>query len=119
MKREWILKGTHINAIGADAKGKEELEPSILKEGMVVVDDIRQASVAGEINVPVSKGLFTVDEVYASLGEIVAGKKQGRTDKDAITIFDATGLAIEDVATAKLIYEKARQAGTYAEIELA
>ncbi len=119
LKKEWILKGTHINAIGADAKGKEELEPSILKEAMVVVDDIRQSSVAGEINVPVSKGLFKIDEVYANLGEIVVGKKQGRTDKDAITIFDATGLAIEDVATAKLIYEKARQAGTYNSIDLA
>ncbi len=118
LKKEWISKGTHINAIGADAKGKEEIEPSILKEAIVVVDDIRQASVAGEINVPVSEGLFRVDEVYADLGEIVLGKKQGRTNNDAITIFDATGLAIEDVAMAKLIYEKASQAGSYPSADL-
>ena len=89
LKKEWIAPGTHINAIGADAEGKEELEPALLKRAMVVVDDIRQASVAGEINVPVAKKLFSVDEVYANLGEIIAGKKRGRTDPKAITIFDS------------------------------
>ena len=118
LKKESIIPGTHINAIGADAEGKEELEPSILKEATVVVDDLKQASVAGEINVPVSHGLFTVDEVYATLSEILLGKKQGRADKDVITVFDSTGVAIEDVATAKLVYEKAKQAGSYTSIDL-
>jgi len=113
-----IIPGTHINAIGADAEGKEELESSILKEATVVVDDLRQASVAGEINVPVSRGLLTIDEVYATLSEILVGKKQGRTDKDVITIFDSTGVAIEDVATAKFVYEKAKQVGSYTSIDL-
>ncbi|MFH1032136.1 MAG: ornithine cyclodeaminase family protein [Chloroflexota bacterium] len=118
VKKEWIMKGTHINAIGADAEGKEELEPSLLKGNIVVVDDLRQASMAGEINVPVSKGLFTVDEVYATLGEIVTGRKKGRTSADAITIFDSTGLAIEDLAVAKLIYRKAKPTGTCTSIDL-
>ena len=118
LTKDMVFQGTHINAVGADAEGKEELEPSILKEAIVVVDDLRQASVAGEINVPVSRGTFTINEVYATLGEIVFGKKQGRTNKGSITIFDSTGLAIEDVATAKLIYEKAKQAGIYTSIDL-
>jgi len=118
LKKDLVVPGTHINAVGADAKGKEELEPSILKEANVVVDDLRQASAAGEINVPVSSGFFTVDEVYATLGEIVVGKKQGRIDKNVITVFDSTGVAIEDVATAKLVYERAKQAGSYTSIEL-
>ncbi len=117
VKKAWIQPGTHINAVGADAPGKQELAPSILKEAMVVVDDIEQASVAGEINVTLKKGLFQVEEIYATLGEIVAGKKQGRTSAKAITVFDSTGLAIEDIAVAKLIYEKARRKGGYLSLD--
>ncbi len=118
LKKEWIRPGTHINAIGADAAGKEELEPSILKEAIVVVDDIRQAAAAGEINVPISRGLFTVNDVYANLGEIITGKKPGRTDPETVTVFDSTGVAIEDAAVAGLVYKKARQAGTYPSFNL-
>jgi len=118
LKTEWIRPGTHINAIGADAAGKEELEPSILKKAIVVVDDIRQAATAGEINVPISRGLFTVSDVYANLGEVITGKKPGRTDPASITVFDSTGVAIEDAAIARLVYRKARQAGTYPSFNL-
>ncbi|UCB42306.1 MAG: ornithine cyclodeaminase family protein [Dehalococcoidales bacterium] len=118
LKKEWVQPGTHINAIGADAEGKEELEPSILKEAMVVVDDIRQAAAAGEINMPITRGQFTVDNVYATLGDIVTGKKQGRIDPEAISVFDSTGVAIEDAAVARLVYEKARHAGTYQSLDL-
>ncbi len=118
LKKEWVIPGAHINAIGADAEGKEELEPSILREAIVVVDDLAQASAAGEINVPLKKGLFRIDGVYATLGEIIAGKKPGRKDKKAITVFDSTGVAIEDIATAKLVYEKAKRAGSYLSVNL-
>jgi alanine dehydrogenase len=118
LKKAWIRPGTHINAIGADAAGKEELEPAILKEAMVVVDDIRQATAAGEINVPISRGLFTVDDVYADLGEIITGRKSGRTDPESVTVFDSTGVAVEDAAIAKLVYQKARQVGIYTSVNL-
>ena len=117
MKREWVIPGTHINAIGADAQGKEELEPSILKEAIVVVDDLEQATAAGEINGPLKKGLFGVDEIYATLDEIITGKKQGRKDEEVITVFDSTGLAIQDIAAAKLVYEKAKKIGGYLSLE--
>jgi alanine dehydrogenase len=117
LKSEWVCPGTHINAIGADAEGKEELEPSILKKAVVVVDDLEQAAAAGEINVPVRKGLFKVEEVYATLGEVIAGKKQGRKGKNDITVFDSTGLAIEDIAVEKLIYDKAMKSGGYISLD--
>lgn len=117
IKSEWVRPGTHINAIGADAEGKEELEPALLKKAIVVVDDLRQAAAAGEINVPVSSGLFKVEEVYATLGDVIAGKKQGRRDKNDITVFDSTGLAIEDIAVAKLVYEKAKKTGSYLSLD--
>ena len=107
----WIKKGAHINAIGADAKGKEELDPKLLKRAKVVVDDWAQASHSGEINVPVSKGLIRKRDIYATLGDIVAGKKRGRVSAGEITIFDSTGLAIQDIAIADLVYKKAVKKG--------
>ena len=90
----------------------------MLGEAMVVVDDLRQASTGGEINMPIRKGLFTIDEVYATLAEVVTGKKQGRIDSKIITVFDSTGIAIEDVAVAKLVFDKAQQIGGCPSVDL-
>jgi len=107
VKSEWIKHGTHINAIGADAKGKEELEPELLKRAKLVVDDWQQASHSGEINVPLSRGIITKKDIYATLSEVLIGKKKGRVSSKEITIFDSTGLAIQDVAVANLVYKRA------------
>jgi alanine dehydrogenase len=112
-----VRPGVHINAIGADAEGKEELEASVLKNSMVVVDDLRQAARSGEINVPIARGLYSASEVYSTLGEIVAGHKAGRRDPAAVTIFDSTGVAIEDIAIARLIYDKVK-GGDYPRFDL-
>ncbi|UCB56878.1 MAG: alanine dehydrogenase [Candidatus Omnitrophota bacterium] len=107
VKLKWLKKGAHINAIGADAKGKQELEPSILKKAKVVVDSWEQASHSGEINVPLKKRLISRKDIYADIGEIISKRKKGREDRGEITVFDSTGLAIQDVAVANLIYETA------------
>jgi alanine dehydrogenase len=104
---EWISEGTHINAIGADAPGKEEIDPRILKRARIVVDDISQASHSGEINVPFSKGLLSEKDIFCELGEVITGKKKARTNDTDITVFDSTGLAIQDVVTANMVYQKA------------
>jgi alanine dehydrogenase len=106
IKSRWIQQGTHINAIGADAKGKQELEGNLLKRSKIVVDNIEQASHSGEINVPLVKGIIKSEDIHATLGEVVEGIKPGREEDDEITVFDSTGLAIQDLATAKLVYEK-------------
>jgi alanine dehydrogenase len=118
VKNEWVEKGMHINAIGADAPGKEELDPMILKRAKVVVDDYEQACHYGELNVPVSKGIFEREQIHAELGEIIVGRKAGRTSDDEITVFDSTGLAIQDLAAAALVYRKARKLGITSEIDL-
>ena len=118
VKKEWITPGTHINAVGADAPGKQELDPSLLKDAIVVVDDLTQASHSGEINVPIEKGLYSVNEVYGTLAEVIVGKKKGRIDSKAITVFDSTGIAVEDIAVARLLFEKAQQAGGYPSIDM-
>ena len=118
IRKEWIKPGTHINAVGADAPGKQELDPSIIKESVVVVDDIKQASGSGEINVPIQKGIYSVGEVYGTLAEVVAGKKTGRAHNNDVTVFDSTGIAVEDIAVARLLFEKAQQRGGYPSIDL-
>lgn len=109
VKNKWISDGTHINAIGADAPGKEELDPMLLKRAKIVVDDLAQASHSGEVNVPLSKGVIKLNDIHCELGEIVAGRKKGRISEEEITVFDSTGLAIQDVAAAHLVYEKAKE----------
>ena len=101
VKSEWIHAGTHINAIGADAPGKEELDPDILHRARVFVDDPTQAFHSGEINVPIGKGLYQPWMIAGTLGEVVIGRRK-REHPDEITIFDSTGLAIQDLAIASI-----------------
>jgi alanine dehydrogenase len=104
---DMVSAGMHITCIGADAVGKEELDPAILQKAKIVVDDWAQASHSGEINVPLSRGLMAKDDVWADIGEIVAGLKIGRQNKDEVTVFMSTGMAVQDAVTAKIAYSKA------------
>jgi len=115
VKNEWVSEGIHINAIGADARGKQELDPMILRRAKIVVDDIEQASHSGEINVPLERGVISREDIYGEIGEIVAGIKPGRESEEEITVFDSTGLAVQDVSTAFEVYNKAKnkKAGLY------
>jgi len=107
----WVNEGVHFNCIGADAPGKEELDPNILKRAKIVVDDWEQACHSGEINVPLSKGIIKEEDIYGELGEIVVGIKKGREKENEITIFTSTGLAIQDAVTAHMVYRKALRKG--------
>ncbi len=111
VKCEWITEGMLISAVGADAPGKEELEPELLKRARIVIDDWEQGSHGGEINVPLSNGIIGKSDIYAEISEIVVGLKPGRTSDKEITVFDTTGLAIQDVITAWHVYEVAEEKG--------
>jgi len=104
---EWVKDGTHINCIGADAPGKQEMDPKILKRARLVIDDWEQASHSGEINVPLSKGELVREDVDAEIGQVVAGLKPGRESEEQITVFCSTGLAVQDALTAKIAYDAA------------
>jgi ornithine cyclodeaminase/alanine dehydrogenase-like protein (mu-crystallin family) len=101
-----IKKGVHISALGADTKGKEEIDPEIIKDSKLVVDDIKQSVLFGELNVPYSLGILSEKNIYATLFEIVKGEKKGRENDNEITIFDSTGLALQDFIAHKWLYEK-------------
>ncbi|AEH36239.1 alanine dehydrogenase [Halopiger xanaduensis] len=101
---------THINAIGADAAGKHELADDLLQAARIVIDDHEQCTHSGEINVPYGEGVLTDEDIYAEIGELVVGAKDGRTAETGVTVFDSTGLAIQDVAAARVVYENASDA---------
>lgn len=106
VKDEWIREGTHINAIGADAPGKEELDPRILARARIFVDDPGQALHSGEVNVPIRDGVLRPEDIAGTLGEVVLGRKK-RESGEEITVFDSTGLAIQDLAIAHLAMQRA------------
>jgi alanine dehydrogenase len=110
VKRNWVSDGAHINAMGADAPGKQELESHLLEKAKIVIDCWDQASHSGEINIPVHEELIRRSDIYARIGEIVNGKPGRESDKE-ITIFDSTGLAVQDVVTAWNIRQKALESG--------
>ncbi len=118
VRDEWVRSGTHINAIGADAPGKQELDSILLKRARIVVDDVVQAVHSGEVNVPISEGILRQEDIDAQIGEILAGKKTGRTSNEEITIFDSTGLGLQDVAAGHVVYEKALKSGVGSRLKL-
>jgi alanine dehydrogenase len=107
----WVKDGAHIAALGADLKGEQEIDPRTLKRGRVFVDDIRQCREDGEINVPLSEGLITEDDVAGEIGKVIAGGLEGRQSDHQVTVFDSTGIALQDSATVPLEYERAVAAG--------
>ncbi|MFQ5997935.1 MAG: ornithine cyclodeaminase family protein [Candidatus Bathyarchaeia archaeon] len=109
VKNSWVRKGTHIAALGADMEGKQEVEAKLLNRSKVFVDDLGQCVRDGEINVPLKKGQFRVQDVAGTIGEVIAGKKPGRTSDDDITLFDSTGIALQDAAVITLEYKRARE----------
>ena len=107
IQKKDIARGTFIAAVGADSEEKQELFPELLASSKVVADLIDQAAAIGELHHAINKGLMTTRSVHAELGEIIAGLKPGRETSDEIIIFDSTGTALQDVAAAAIVYEKA------------
>jgi len=113
-----VAPGTFVAAVGADAPGKQELEPRLMATSTVVVDVLDQCVEIGELQHALAAGLMTREQVHAELGDVVAGRRPGRVRRDEITIFDSSGTALQDVAAAVAVYEKARRAGRGREVAL-
>jgi len=113
----WVTRGAHINAMGADAPGKQELSIGVLRAAEIYIDDIHQAEGSGEINVPLSRGELAIDDLAGTLGEVVAGVLP-KPAAGVTTVFDSTGLAIQDLALARAIYDHACDRGVGTEIDL-
>jgi len=118
LRKEYIRPGTFIAAVGADSPDKQESEPALLASSKVVVDILDQCERVGELHHAIAAGLMTRESVHAELGEIIAGNKPGRTSDEEITIFDSTGTALQDIAAAAAIYEKATAIGVGTQFNL-
>jgi alanine dehydrogenase len=108
----WVRPGTHIVAIGTDTHGKQELEPEIFRNAKIVNDSIAQCVEKGETWHPLNQKIIRKDDIHAEIGEILLGRKPGRETDDEITIFDSTGMAIQDNTTSHLIYRNAIASNT-------
>lgn len=106
-----VLPGTFLAAVGADSPEKQELDPRLLAAATVVADSLEQCAAIGEIHHAIAAGLLAPSDVHAELADVLSGRKRGRASADEITIFDSTGTALEDVAAAAAVYEKAVAAG--------
>lgn len=114
---DWIRPGTHISCIGADMPGKQELDEKILEKAYVVVDDIPQSISVGETELAYKSNKLTENDLV-EIGEIINKTKASRTDEKAITVFDSTGIALQDLATSKLALDKAQELNIGQEVEL-
>ena len=113
-----VRPGTFIAAIGADNPQKSEIEPELMAHARVVADVREQCAVMGDLHHALRAGAMTEADVYAELGELVTGRRPGRTSADDVMIFDGCGLGIQDAAAAGRAYERARERGAGAQIGL-
>jgi alanine dehydrogenase len=119
LNRHDVRPGTFIAAVGSDSEDKQELDPALFLGNKVVPDSIDQCEKIGELHHALSAGTIKRNDIHAELGEVVAGIKPGRKNDDEIIIFDSTGTALQDVAAAAIVYEKAIQRGNCAKINFA
>jgi len=115
---QMVKPGTFIAAVGADSPQKNEIAPELMASAMVVADSLSQCAQMGDLHHAIDAKAMTKAKVYAELAELVAGSKRGRTDQDGVTLFDSTGVAVQDVAAAVAVYERALLKGARSWIAL-
>ncbi len=118
IRAEWVRPGTHFSCMGADVRGKQELDPLILKNARVFADDLAQAIAVGECQTAISQGVMFQTQLAGELGAVIAHTLAGRMSPDQVTVFDSTGIALQDLTLAKAAYDLAvlRGVGTAAEL---
>ena len=107
VRAAWLKPGLHITAVGSDTPGKQELDAACLvRADIVVVDRLGQCAKFGELSHAIAAGLMREADVRGQLGEVVAGRKPGRSRDDEITICDLTGVGFQDTAIAALAWKE-------------
>jgi alanine dehydrogenase len=115
---EDVIPGTFIAAIGADNPEKSEIAPALMARARVITDVTAQAAHMGDLNHAIRAGAMSEAHVHAEIGEIIDGRKSGRSNNEEITIFDGVGVGIQDVAASVRAYELARERGAGTRVSL-
>jgi alanine dehydrogenase len=119
IRGEWLEPGMHLNAAGANAPVKREVDAEAFRRAKVVVDFQEQVlQEAGDLMAAIRSGEFGAEQIHSELSDIVVGKKTGRESPEDITLFKSVGVAIEDVAAAAFVYDKAKELGLGVDIDL-
>jgi ornithine cyclodeaminase/alanine dehydrogenase-like protein (mu-crystallin family) len=113
-----VPPGCFVAAVGADNEDKQELAPDLLARSVVVVDVLEQCARIGDLHHALASAAMRHDDVHAELADVVSGRRPGRRSASEITVFDSTGTALEDVAAAVLVYQRAVDAGRGIELRL-
>ena len=116
--RDTISAGAFIAAVGADNHEKQEIAPDLLAASKVVVDVLEQCATMGDLHHALAAGTMRREDVYAELSDVVVGRRVGRHTADEVIVFDSTGTALEDVAAAKLVYDRAIETGVGIDLDL-
>jgi ornithine cyclodeaminase/alanine dehydrogenase-like protein (mu-crystallin family) len=116
---ERVSPGTFIAAVGADSESKQELSPQLVTASKLVCDSATQCAGIGELHHAVAAGLMGIEDVWAELGTVVAGRAKGQVAPSDVVIFDSTGLGLQDVAAAAVAYERALADGSAPALDFA
>jgi ornithine cyclodeaminase/alanine dehydrogenase-like protein (mu-crystallin family) len=111
VQADWVAAGSFVAGVGADAEDKQELDPELLARSKVVVDVLDQCMFMGDLHHAVVTGVMRCEDVHGELGQIVAGRRPGRTTDSETFVFDSTGMALQDAAACAVVIERASQKG--------
>lgn len=114
-----VAPGTFIAAVGADSPAKSEITPALMAAALVVVDRLDQCEKMGDLHHAVTAGAMTRSDVHGELGDLVVGRKPGRTAPEQITLFDSTGMGLQDAAAAAFLFGRTGRTAATRTIELA
>lgn len=117
IKDAWLPPGVHIIDVGADGEGMQELEPAIFGRARVFCDSLEQCAAIGELQHPLKLGIISREQV-TEIGDVIIGAAAGRQADDEITVFDTTGVAIQDLAAAHHVYQAAEAVGLGTVVDL-
>ena len=117
MMKDWVKPGTHLACMGTDTKGKQEVDPELVAAATVFTDEIAQSTTIGEAQHAISKGLISEDEI-TSIGDVINGTHPGRSSDAEITLFDGTGVGLQDLAVASVAARLAEESGKAQQIQL-
>jgi len=115
--KDWVKAGTHFSCMGSDMSGKQEIDENILKSAKLFTDDILQSVSVGEFEVGINNGTITKEDIICEIGDVLNGEYDGRTSDNDITVFDSTGIGLQDIAAGYIAIQKAKKINIGTEVK--